>query len=145
KLAINSIDHRRIGRLSSAFECPHVATVTGARMSIVQSVRRQTLIKVASRLSGLLMAASLASAMTSAVTSATTSSVASVATADDLGWNHFGGPVLYVPFGWMTAPRSTMNGAALITILRARMVSRAGSKPASTGRTEALSMAAKPT
>jgi hypothetical protein len=46
------------------------------------------------------MAASLASAMTSAVTSATTSSVASVATADDLGWNHFGGPVLYVPFGW---------------------------------------------
>src|SRR5215471_8906620 len=59
-----------------------------------------TLIKVASRLSGLLMAASLASAMTSAVTSATTSSVASVATAADLGWNHFGGPVLYVPFGW---------------------------------------------
>jgi outer membrane immunogenic protein len=69
-------------------------------MSIAQSVRRQTLIKAASRLSGLLMAASLASAMTSAVTSATTSSVASVATADDLGWNHFGGPVLYVPFGW---------------------------------------------
>src|SRR6516165_10186505 len=34
KLAINSIDHRRIGRLSSAFECPHVATVTGACTSI---------------------------------------------------------------------------------------------------------------
>ena len=58
------------------------------------------MIKVASRLSGLLMAASLASAMTSAVTSATTSSVTSAATAADLGSNHFGGPALYVPFGW---------------------------------------------
>ena len=46
------------------------------------------------------MAASLASAMTSAVTSATTSSVTSAATAADLGSNHFGGPALYVPFGW---------------------------------------------
>src|SRR5215472_6447485 len=87
--------------------------------------------------------------MTSAVTSATTSSVASVATADDLGWNHFGGPVLYVPFGWA----EPYDGATLdyewgsIDNNPARPHGVAGGfkGPASTGRTEALSMAAKPT
>lgn len=58
------------------------------------------MIKVAVRLSGLLMAAILASAVTSAMTNATTSSVTSVATSADLTSNHFGGPALYVPFGW---------------------------------------------
>ena len=58
------------------------------------------MIKVAGRLSGLLIAASLVSAMTSAITSATTSSMTSAAAAADLAANHFGGPALYVPFSW---------------------------------------------
>jgi hypothetical protein len=43
----------------------------------------------------------------------------------------------------MSALRSAMNGAASIIILHTRTVSRAGSKPASTGRAKTLFMAAK--
>jgi outer membrane immunogenic protein len=58
------------------------------------------LTKVASRLSGLLAAASLASAMTSAITNATTSSMTSVAAAAELAPNYYGGPTPYFAFSW---------------------------------------------
>ena len=67
----------------------------------VALVRRRTLTKVASRLSGLLMAASLASAMTSAMTNATTSAMTSVATAAELTPNYYGGPRTYFAFSWV--------------------------------------------
>jgi len=63
-------------------------------------VRRRTLTKVVSRLSGLLMAASLASAMTSAMTSAKTSSVTSVAAAAELTPNYYGSSTPYFALSW---------------------------------------------
>ena len=57
--------------------------------------------KVATRLSGLLAAASLASAMTSAITNATTNSVTSVAAAAELAPNYYGGPTPYFAFSWV--------------------------------------------
>jgi outer membrane immunogenic protein len=59
------------------------------------------LTKVATRLSGLLAAASLASAMTSAITNATTNSVTSVAAAAELAPNYYGGPTPYFAFSWV--------------------------------------------
>lgn len=56
--------------------------------------------KVASRLSGLLAAASLASTMTTAITNATTSSMTSVAAAAELAPNYYGGPTPYFAFSW---------------------------------------------
>ena len=56
--------------------------------------------KVASRLSGLLAAASLASAMTGAITNATTSPMTSVAAAAELAPNYYGGPTPYFAFSW---------------------------------------------
>jgi len=58
------------------------------------------LTKVVSRLSGLLMAASLASAMTSAMTSAKTSSVTSVAAAAELTPNYYGSSTPYFALSW---------------------------------------------
>jgi outer membrane immunogenic protein len=58
------------------------------------------LTKVATRLSGLLAAASLASAMTTAITNATTSSMTSVAAAAELAPNYYGGPTPYFAFSW---------------------------------------------
>jgi outer membrane immunogenic protein len=70
-------------------------------MPVAESVRRPTLTKVATRLSGLLAAASLASAMTSAITNATTNSVTSVAAAAELAPNYYGGPTPYFAFSWV--------------------------------------------
>jgi hypothetical protein len=58
------------------------------------------LTKVATRLSGLLAAASLVSAMTSAITNATTNSVTSAAAAAELAPNYHGGPTPYFAFSW---------------------------------------------
>lgn len=69
-------------------------------MPVAESVRRPTLTKVASRLSGLLAAASLASTMTTAITNATTSSMTSVAAAAELAPNYYGGPTPYFAFSW---------------------------------------------
>ncbi len=55
---------------------------------------------VATRLSGLLAAASLASAMTSAITNATTNSVTSAAAAAELAPNYYGGQAPYFAFSW---------------------------------------------
>jgi outer membrane immunogenic protein len=69
-------------------------------MPVAESVWRPTLTNVATRLSGLLAAASLASAMTSAITNATTNSVTSAAAAAELAPNYYAGQAPYFAFSW---------------------------------------------
>jgi outer membrane immunogenic protein len=90
------------------------------------------------------MAASLASAMTSAMTSAKTSSVTSVAAAAELTPNYYGSSTPYFALSWAGPYVGATLGYEWGSIDN-NPTRSAGSKPASTGRTETLPMAAKPT